>query len=108
HAWIEHRTAGQRTLLEPDSQPDLAEAETAAPSGGSPPDRFEDLKGSFENSRFAPLTPLYAERAFLLRVAGATIAGRIDAIYGTADGAWEIVDYKSGKEYDPDDPASWF
>ena len=40
--------------------------------------------------------PLFAERAFLLRVGAFTVGGRIDAIYGEPDGPWEIVDWKTG------------
>jgi DNA helicase-2/ATP-dependent DNA helicase PcrA len=45
---------------------------------------------------------LFAERAFLLRVGGFAVSGRIDAIYGEADGPWDIVDWKTGVgEADP-------
>jgi DNA helicase-2/ATP-dependent DNA helicase PcrA len=50
------------------------------------------------------MVPLYAERPFLLHVEGVTVKGRIDAIYGTPEGRWEVVDYKTGRVPDDDDP----
>jgi RecB family exonuclease len=47
---------------------------------------------------------LFAERAFLLRFGDVTVGGRIDAIYGEADGPWEVVDWKTGKKPADDDP----
>jgi len=43
------------------------------------------------------------ERSFLLPVEGFVISGRIDAIYGTDDGPWEVVDYKTGRRPTDDD-----
>ncbi|MGH2726204.1 MAG: PD-(D/E)XK nuclease family protein, partial [Actinomycetota bacterium] len=34
------------------------------------------------------------------------IGGRIDAIFGERDGAWEIVDYKTGRVPASDDPVA--
>ena len=48
--------------------------------------------------------PLFAERAFLLRMDGFAVNGRIDAIYGEPDGPWEVVDWKTGRVMDADDP----
>ena len=45
---------------------------------------------------YADRAPLFAERAFLLRVGGFAVGGRIDAIYGEPDGPWEVVDWKTG------------
>ena len=57
---------------------------------------MERLRQSFLASRFASVVPLFAERAFLLRVGAFTVSGRIDAIYGDPAGAWEVVDWKTG------------
>jgi RecB family exonuclease len=37
---------------------------------------------------------------------GFVIGGRIDAIFGTADGPWEVVDYKTGAVPAADDPVA--
>ena len=59
--------------------------------------------GQFQASRFAATRPLLIEAPFDLEVAGARVAGRIDAVYEDSPGAWEIVDFKSGRP--SDDPA---
>src|SRR5262245_23693744 len=97
HRWIERRAAGQGRLLESDDAVDLTQEELAGDPG-----RVERLRQAFLGSRFAERTPLFAERAFLLRVGAFAVGGRIDAIYGEADGPWEIVDWKTGSgEADP-------
>lgn len=99
HAWIERRARGQGQLLELEDRPDLTDEELAGDPG-----RVERLRESFLASRFAGVPPLYAERAFLLRLGGASVGGRIDAIFGEPDGAWEIVDWKTGRRPADDDP----
>jgi len=91
HKWIERRASGQGRLLEVSDAPDLTQEELAGDPG-----RMERLRQAFLESRFANEIPLYAERAFLLRLDGFGVAGRIDAIYGEADGPWEVVDWKTG------------
>ena len=91
HRWIERRAAGQGRLLESDDVVDLTQEELVGDPG-----RVERLRNAFLGSRFADRTPLFAERAFLLRVGAFAVGGRIDAIYGEADGPWEVVDWKTG------------
>ena len=98
HAWIERQSSGQASLLELEEAPDLTAEELAGEPG-----RVERLQRVFQESRFAGLVPLFAERPFLLHVGGFMIAGRIDAIFGAPDGPWEIVDYKTGKAPGRDD-----
>jgi DNA helicase-2/ATP-dependent DNA helicase PcrA len=98
HRWIERRASGQGRLLELDDQPDLTEEELAGDPG-----RVERLRQAFLASRFAGRTPLFAERAFLLRFGDFTVGGRIDAIYGEPDGPWEVVDWKTGRRPADDD-----
>jgi DNA helicase-2/ATP-dependent DNA helicase PcrA len=101
HAWIERRSSGQASLLELDEVPDLTPEELAGTPG-----RMERLQRTFLDSRFASGPPLFAERPFLLYVGGFVVGGRIDAIFGTPDGAWEVVDYKTGRKPPEDDPLS--
>jgi DNA helicase II / ATP-dependent DNA helicase PcrA len=91
HRWIERRASGQGRLLETDDPVDLTQEELAGDPG-----RVERLRQAFLDSRYANVVPLFAERAFLLRVGDFAIGGRIDAIYGEPDGPWEIVDWKTG------------
>ena len=99
HRWIERRASGQAVLLEVDEAPDLTSEELAGEPG-----KVERLRESFLGSRFADVTPLHAERPFLLRLEGFTVGGRIDAVYGDPDGAWEVVDWKTGRRPADDDP----
>jgi DNA helicase-2/ATP-dependent DNA helicase PcrA len=59
---------------------------------------------TFLNSRFAEASPRFVEEPFELRLSGARVRGRIDAIYEPAPGRWEVVDFKSGRP--SDDPAA--
>ena len=61
------------------------------------PGKIGRLQKTFEQSRFASAPPVYAERPFLLYIEGFVIGGRIDAVFGTPDGPWEVVDYKTGR-----------
>jgi DNA helicase II / ATP-dependent DNA helicase PcrA len=99
HAWIERRARGQGQLLELEDRVDLTDEELAGDPG-----RVERLRESFLASRFAGVPPLYAERAFLLRLGEFSVGGRIDAIFGDPDGPWEIVDWKTGRPPAADDP----
>lgn len=106
HRWIELRSMGQASLLEDETSPDLTAEELAGHAGG--PGATERLQQTFLDSRFADAQPLYAERAFSLYIDGFTIVGRIDAVYGAPDGAWEIVDYKtSNVPRDIDEDLAW-
>jgi DNA helicase-2/ATP-dependent DNA helicase PcrA len=57
----------------------------------------------FETSRFQTETPIHIEAPFEIEVGDGSIRGKIDAIYASEEGSWEIVDYKSGRYRD--DPA---
>jgi len=101
HAWIERRSAGQEALFELEEAPDLSLEELTGEPG-----KEERLRDVFLSSRFATAPPLYAERPFLLRVGGHVVSGRIDAVFGTPDGAWEVVDYKTGRAPRAGDPTA--
>ena len=51
----------------------------------------------FEGSRFASTMARFAEVPFEVAAGPGSVRGKIDAIYEDAEGAWEIVDYKSGR-----------
>jgi DNA helicase-2/ATP-dependent DNA helicase PcrA len=102
HAWIERQSSGQASLLELEEAPDLTAEELAGEPG-----KIDRLQKAFQDSRFAQAPPLFAERPFLLYVEGFVVGGRIDAIFGTPDGPWEVVDYKTGKRPPEADPLAW-
>jgi len=51
----------------------------------------------FRSSRFGTVSPRFVEVPIEIVLEGARIRGRVDAVYESAD-AWEIVDYKSGRQ----------
>ncbi len=100
HRWIERRSSGQGQLLELDDSPDLTSEELA-----DKPGKVDRLRQAFLASRFAGKVPLFAERAFLLRMEGFAVSGRIDAVFGeSVEAPWEIVDWKTGRRPSADDP----
>jgi DNA helicase II / ATP-dependent DNA helicase PcrA len=92
HRWIELQERGQGTLIDVDELPDLSTEERLGEPG-----KASVLKDAFRASRFADQVPLFTERPFLLYLDGIVVGGRIDAIFGTHDGPWEVVDYKTGR-----------
>lgn len=51
----------------------------------------------FRQSRFSRSRPFLVEAPFTLVVGDARVSGRIDAVYETEGGGWEVVDFKSGR-----------
>ena len=49
-----------------------------------------------QESRFGLVKPRWIEASFRVPIGDTHIRGRIDAVY-EADGAWEVVDFKSGR-----------
>jgi ATP-dependent DNA helicase UvrD/PcrA len=101
HKWIELQERGQGTLIDVDEMPDLSTEERLGEPG-----KASVLKDAFRESRFADQVPLFTERPFLLYLDGIVVGGRIDAIFGTPEGAWEIVDYKTGRVPSEEDALS--
>ncbi|HZQ80166.1 MAG TPA: PD-(D/E)XK nuclease family protein [Acidimicrobiia bacterium] len=96
HGWIEREAAGQGTLLAGSPEPDPWIAE---------------LKAAFLASPWAGRRPRAVERPFVLSVAGATVRGRVDAVYdGVGPGGIgrEIVDFKTGRRPASDDGGAGF
>jgi ATP-dependent DNA helicase UvrD/PcrA len=103
HRWIELQSRGQAALFDVDEQPDLAPEERLT---GEDVSVLTRVREAWRDSRFAAVTPLYTERPFLLHLDGFLLGGRIDAIFGSRDGAWEIVDYKTGRVPAAGDPVA--
>jgi DNA helicase-2/ATP-dependent DNA helicase PcrA len=90
HAWVESRF-GQQPLVLDDELPGAADADIA-----DKPD-LEALQRSFERSAYADRVPYALEAPFQLMLAGHVIRGRIDAVYETGDGGFEVVDWKTNR-----------
>jgi DNA helicase-2/ATP-dependent DNA helicase PcrA len=73
--------------------------------------RLAEFRGAFKALGFEERTlarldtgePM-AELPFVLELDGRLIRGRIDAVYEAADGGIEIVDFKTGAEFEPEEP----
>ena len=87
HAWIEGQYAVQ-TLF------DLEELD-AADDLDTDLD-LADLRAAFLRTPYATRAPLAVEEPFALSIGGRVVRGRIDAVFASADGGAEVVDWKSG------------
>ncbi len=90
HAWVEQR-AGSRALLGPEDLPGAGD-ESLAVAG----DDLRALQDAFLSTSWASREPVAVEVGFELVLAGALVRGRIDAVYATDDGGFDVIDYKTG------------
>ncbi|MFC1417385.1 ATP-dependent helicase [Streptacidiphilus cavernicola] len=95
HAWVEARFE-PLMLLGADELP------------GAEDDGIEDerdlarLKEAFLRTPYAARTPYRVEAPFQLLLAGRVVRGRIDAVYRTGDGGFEVVDWKTSRQQTAD------
>ncbi|MFG2090419.1 MULTISPECIES: ATP-dependent helicase [unclassified Spirillospora] len=89
HAWLESRW-GQQRLLDPDELPG------AADEGAADDTHLERLRSRFEQSEWASREPLDIEVPFETIIGDRLIRGRMDAVFRSADGVYEVVDWKTG------------
>jgi DNA helicase-2/ATP-dependent DNA helicase PcrA len=89
HAWLESRW-GQQRLLDPDELPGAAD-EGAVDDG-----HFARLRDRFEQSEWASREPLDIEVPFETIIGDRLIRGRMDAVFRSRDGGYEVVDWKTG------------
>jgi DNA helicase-2/ATP-dependent DNA helicase PcrA len=96
HAWVESLFA-QQPLLEPHDLPGAADDVIADEAD------LEAMKEAFLRSEFAHRRPYRVEAPFQLALNGRVVRGRIDAVYETVDGGFEVVDWKTnrGETADP-------
>ncbi|RKN09008.1 ATP-dependent DNA helicase [Streptomyces radicis] len=100
HAWVESRFETLALpMLGPDELP-----------GGDPDEEAEirdereltALKEAFSRTPYAARRPYRIEAPFQIQLAGRVIRGRIDAVYRTARGGFEIIDWKTARRQDAD------
>lgn len=89
HQWLEDRF-GATALLDEEQLPGIDEEPVDA-------QQLEELKDAFLESEWAERTPAYVEQPFEVRIGDAIVRGRMDAIFRRPDGAWVIVDWKTGR-----------
>jgi DNA helicase II / ATP-dependent DNA helicase PcrA len=95
HAWVERRF-GQLTLF------DEADLTVFADEDIDGEDDLADLKDAFLRTEYAQREPYRVETPFQLLLGGQIVRGRIDAVYQEPDGAFEVVDWKTGRRRDAD------
>jgi len=99
HGWLEARYA-RAGLLDVDELPGSADADAA------PDHELAELQRAFLSSPWAEQSPVEVEAAFELTVAGLLVRGRADAVFATADGGLDVVDWKTGPpSRDPEEQA---
>ncbi|TDB97532.1 ATP-dependent DNA helicase [Actinomadura sp. 7K534] len=89
HAWLEGRW-GQQRLLDPDELPG------AADEGAADDAHLERLRSRFEESEWAAREPLDIEVPFETIIGDRLVRGRMDAVFRSRDGGYEVVDWKTG------------
>ncbi len=87
HAWIEGQYAVQ-TLF------DLEELDAADDLDTDL--QLAELREAFLRTPYAARAPIAVEEPFALSIGGRVVRGRIDAVFASADGSVEVVDWKSG------------
>ena len=97
HSWVEARfgfIANSEELDTADQMPAEDELTSFA--------QLEELKRTFENSRWASLTPVEVECEIQVTIGSNTFICKLDAVFKTESG-YEIVDWKTGKAPRPGD-----
>jgi DNA helicase-2/ATP-dependent DNA helicase PcrA len=93
HRWLEERF-GQQRLIDP---ADLLGAADEPADDGDAGD-LALLRERFEAGEWGSRWPLEVEVPFETLIAGRSVRGRIDAVFGDAgDGGFDVVDWKTGQ-----------
>ncbi|MFL6054390.1 MAG: ATP-dependent helicase [Actinoallomurus sp.] len=90
HRWLESRW-GQQRLLHLDDLPG------ASDEGAAGDDELGTLQAAFEGSAWADREPHEVEVPFETMIGDRLIRGRMDAVFRTDDGGYEVVDWKTGR-----------
>lgn len=96
HAWVEAHFSqgigGQQTLLDPTDLPGRGDVGIGTDA------ELEQVKAAFLAGPYADLTPVQIEAPFSLVLGGQQFVGRIDAVFSSAPGTYEVVDWKTNKQ----------
>ena len=99
HAWLEHRFRGDALL-------DLRDLPGAGDAWVGEDPELELLKRRFLESAWADRVPVDVEVPFATRIAGMGVRGRVDAIFADPDGGVTVIDWKTGRPPDRQEPAA--
>ena len=90
HTWLEERFASSIPLIGDDEMPG------AADQGALDDSALEKLKEKWLRSKWAERTPYAVEVPFERSIDGTILRGRMDAVYQSDDGTFDVVDWKTG------------
>ncbi|GHE35482.1 putative ATP-dependent DNA helicase [Streptosporangium violaceochromogenes] len=90
HGWLESRWGQQRLIDELDLPGASDDVETAGAD-------LDELRARFEESEWADREPLDVEVPFETMIADRMVRGRMDAVFRTPGGGYEVVDWKTGR-----------
>ncbi|MEU2347523.1 ATP-dependent DNA helicase [Modestobacter sp. NPDC049651] len=89
HAWLEERFGASRLI-------DLDELPGAGDALAAPDEQLTALQAAFLASVWADRQPVDVEAPFETPLGPLTLRGRIDAVFATPDGGFEVIDWKTG------------
>ncbi|MBV1849027.1 ATP-dependent helicase [Catellatospora tritici] len=90
HHWLEQRYGADQLL-------DLDDLPGAADEDAAPDEALDQLRQRFEESIWADRVPVEVETPFVIELGGTVVRGRMDAVFRTVDGGYEVVDWKTGR-----------
>jgi DNA helicase-2/ATP-dependent DNA helicase PcrA len=96
HAWLEE-TLKARPLLDTEDLTGAADDDVATVASDAD---LASLRAAFAASPYADREAVAVEAPFALQLGGRLVRGRIDAVFGTDDGGYEVVDWKTGESGD--------
>jgi DNA helicase-2/ATP-dependent DNA helicase PcrA len=88
HLWLEERF-GQQRLID--------DADLFAADDEPPDENLIDLKARFAAGEWGGRWPREVEVPFDTQIGDRQIRGRIDAVFASADGGYDVVDWKTGE-----------
>ena len=88
HLWVEERF-GQQRLID--------DEELFLDAAAEPDDNLIELKARFEAGEWGGRWPREVEVPFDTQIGDRQIRGRIDAIFASPDGGYDVVDWKTGQ-----------
>jgi DNA helicase-2/ATP-dependent DNA helicase PcrA len=89
HAWLEERFGTSRLI-------DLDELPGSGDAAAAPDEALASLQQAFLAGEWADRQPVDVEAPFETPLGPLTLRGRIDAVYATPDGGYEVIDWKTG------------